>query len=54
MHFLGQTVLDSRWTGRDARRTLASLLGYGRNLVLVAWVIGVLAFCLMGLAGAMR
>ena len=54
MHFLGHTVMDSRWTGRDARRALAALLGYGRDLALAAWAIGVLAFCLMGLASAMR
>ena len=54
MHLRGHTVMDSRFTGRGARRACASLLGYGRNLVLAAWAIGVLAFCVMGLASAMR
>jgi hypothetical protein len=30
------------------------LLGFGRDVMLAVWAIGVLAFCVLGLAGAMR
>ncbi|HWW33207.1 MAG TPA: hypothetical protein VNY70_07565 [Steroidobacteraceae bacterium] len=44
--------MDSR--NATARHGLSRLLGYGRDLMLAAWAIGVLAFCVLGLAGAMR
>jgi len=53
MHFLRQLALDSRCHGCGARHGLMRLLGYGRNLMLAVWAIGVLAFCVLGLAGAM-
>jgi len=30
------------------------VLGCGRDLLLALWAIGVLAFCVLGLAGAMH
>ena len=52
MQFLRLIAMAPRSAG--ARHGLRRLLGYGRDLMLVAWAIGVLAFCVLGLAGAMR
>ena len=52
MQFLRLIAMAPRSAG--ARHGLVRLLGYGRDLMLAAWAIGVLAFCVLGLAGAMR
>jgi len=33
---------------------MRQMLGYGRDLMLTLWAVGVLAFCVLGLAGAIR
>jgi len=33
---------------------MRQMLGFGRDLVLATWAIGVLAFCVLGLAGAIH
>jgi len=33
---------------------MRQMLGCGRDLMLAAWAIGVLAFCVLGLAGAIH
>jgi hypothetical protein len=53
MHFLRHIAMNSGSHGRGARHGLVRLLGYGRDLMLAVWAIGVLAFCVLGLAGAM-
>jgi hypothetical protein len=53
MHFLRPIAMNPACHGRSARYGLVRLLGYGRDLMLAAWAIGVLAFCVLGLAGAM-
>ncbi|HUL47666.1 MAG TPA: hypothetical protein VLV25_11255 [Steroidobacteraceae bacterium] len=40
--------MDSLCHGRGARYGLVRLLGYGRDLMLAVWAIGVLAFCVLG------
>ena len=40
--------------GESAMHFVRQVLGYGRDFVLAMWAIGVLAFCLLGLAGAIR
>lgn len=52
MQLLRLIAMDPR--NAAARHALSRLLGYGRDLMLAAWAIGVLAFCVLGLAGAMR
>jgi hypothetical protein len=52
MHVLKNIAMNSRGRGRGARYGLVRLLGYGRDVVLAVWAIGVLAFCVLGLAGA--
>ncbi len=54
MRFLRQIATHPRCPDCGARHGLGRLLGLGRNLTLAAWAIGVLAFCVLGLAGAMR
>ena len=46
--------MSPRCDGCGGRHGLKRLLGYGRDFMLAAWAIGVLAFCVMGLAGAIR
>ena len=53
MQFLKDIVMNSAGHARGARYWLVRLLGYGRDLVLAVWAVGVLAFCVLGLAGAM-
>ena len=53
MHFLKHIAMNPRCHGCGARHGLMHILGYGRDLMLTVWVIGVLAFCVLGLAGAM-
>jgi hypothetical protein len=53
MQFLGHFALCSRCHGCGARHGLVRLLGYGRDLLLAVWAIGVLAFCVAGVAEAM-
>jgi hypothetical protein len=48
-----RALLSSRAAGGCARYGLVRLLGYGRDVFLAVWAIGVLAFCVLGLAGAM-
>ena len=52
LRLLRLIAMDSR--NATARHGLSRLLGYGRDLMLAAWAIVVLAFCVLGLAGAMR
>jgi len=40
--------------GESAMHFMRQVLGYGRDFVLAMWAIGVLAFCVLGLAGAIR
>lgn len=51
-HFLRQLATHPHCPACGAR--LVRLLGLGRDLMLAVWAIGVLAFCVLGLAGAMR
>jgi hypothetical protein len=53
MYFLRHIAMNPACHGRGARYGLVRLLGYGRSVLLAVWAIGVLAFCLLGLAGAM-
>jgi hypothetical protein len=54
MNFLRHIAMNSRCDGCGARHGLAGLLGFGRDVMLAAWAIGVLGFCVLALAGAMR
>ena len=54
MDFLRHMAMNSRCNGCGGRHGLARLLGYGRAFLLAVWAIGVLAFCVMGLAGAIH
>jgi hypothetical protein len=40
--------------GESVMQFMRRVLGYGRDLMLALWAIGVLAFCVLGLAGAMH
>jgi hypothetical protein len=40
--------------GESVMQFMRRVLGYGRDLLLALWAIGVLAFCVLGLAGAMH
>jgi hypothetical protein len=40
--------------GESVMQFMQRVLGYGRDLMLALWAIGVLAFCVLGLAGAMH
>jgi hypothetical protein len=53
MHVLKSIAMNSRCHGCGARHGLVRLLGYGRDLMLAVWAIGVLAFCVAGVAEAM-
>jgi len=52
MQFLRLDAIDPR--SATLRHGLSRLVGIGRDLMLAAWAIGVLAFCVLGIAGAMR
>lgn len=54
MKFLRLIATTGRSAGWGARHDLARLLGYGRDLALALWAIAVLAFCILGLVGALR
>lgn len=54
MHVLRHIAMNSRCAACGPHHGLGRLLGCGRALLLAAWVIGVLAFCVLGLASAMR
>jgi len=53
MHFMKHIAMNSRCQGCGARHGLVRLLGYGRDLMLAMWAVGILAFCVAGLAEAM-
>ena len=53
MHIL-RHIADSHCAACGPHHGLGRLLGYGRALLLAVWAIGVLAFCVLGLASAMR
>lgn len=53
MHFL-RHIANSRCAACGPHFGLGRLFGYGRAFLLVLWAIGVLAFCVLGLASAMR
>jgi hypothetical protein len=40
--------------GESVMQFMRRVLGCGRDLLLALWAIGVLAFCVLGLAGAMH
>ena len=40
--------------GETVMHFMRQMLGFGRDFVLAAWAIGVLAFCVLGLAGAIH
>ena len=54
MNFLRHIAMNPRCDGCGVRHGLVRLLGFGRDVMLAVWAIGVLAFCVLGLAGAMR
>ncbi|HXY95943.1 MAG TPA: hypothetical protein VEH00_03135 [Steroidobacteraceae bacterium] len=53
MQVMKHLAMNARCHGCGARRGLVQLLGYGRDVMLAVWAIGVLAFCVAGLAEAM-
>jgi hypothetical protein len=53
MQFMKHVAMNSRCHGCGAGHGVVRLLGYGRDVMLAVWAIGVLAFCVVGLAEAM-